>query len=423
MPFAPSRGARSRLRVSVFCTRRLYIHLAILVMVIFILAIIRLMTQVRVTFVHYHMDSDADVELVNLPSSFSAARGAYCLDGSPPAYYYRLSPAESVNFWIVYVPSGAWCVSVEDCYERSLTIRGSSRVAPKALSYDGILSKDCNKNPDFCLWNVLVLLYCDGGSFLGNVSDVLYHESQPVYLRGALVFDTLMEYVVANTGLGDAEQVVLAGSSAGGTAALIHADRLRSRLPQSVKTLHVLVDGAMFVDVPSIDGEHMMADTFQSVYKLHSLKFSASIRECTQVQKVEDEWKCLFPEVYHPFVFTPLFFINSVYDRWQRRFELNISCNAFACPSDHIRYVHNLKDAVLGLAKKITRSRKNGVFLTMCPLHVLLVKQCFSDPDLGNPTLQSSVASWLQHDTEQAHVKSLPDLETAIEVCQGTINC
>lgn len=91
MAFAPSRGARSRLRVSVFCTRRLYIHLAILVMVIFILAIIRLMTQVRVTFVHYHMDSDADAELVNLPLSFSTVRGAYCLDGSPPAYYYRLS--------------------------------------------------------------------------------------------------------------------------------------------------------------------------------------------------------------------------------------------------------------------------------------------------------------------------------------------
>ncbi|CAG5121807.1 unnamed protein product, partial [Candidula unifasciata] len=270
MVFAPLRGNRSQLlRISMFCTRRLYIHLAIIVMVVFILAIIRLMTQVRVTFVHFHMNSDADVELVNLPLSFSSVRGAYCLDGSPPAYYYRFSPA--VNFWIVYLPSGAWCVSEEDCYERSLTKLGSSHEAPNVLYYNGILSKDCKKNPDFCLWNVLVLLYCDGGSFLGNVSDIVYYKSKPLYIRGALVFDTLIEYLIANTGLGAAEQVVLAGSSAGGTAALIHADRLRSRLPLSVKTLHVLVDGAMFVDVPSITGKRLMATTFQAVYKLHSL--------------------------------------------------------------------------------------------------------------------------------------------------------
>ena len=60
--------------------------------------------------------------------------------------------------------------------------------------------------------------------------------------------------------------------SAGGIGALVHADRLRSRLPPSVKTLHALVDASIFVDVPDVDGLHTMAKIFKAFYYLHSLK-------------------------------------------------------------------------------------------------------------------------------------------------------
>ena len=40
---------------------------------------------------HVHLESDTDGELVILPSHFAKSRGAVCLDGSPPAYFYRQS--------------------------------------------------------------------------------------------------------------------------------------------------------------------------------------------------------------------------------------------------------------------------------------------------------------------------------------------
>ena len=46
--------------------------------------------------------------------------------------------------------------------------KGSSNMAKMSLAYDGILSHDCQQNPDFCMWNVVAFLYCDGGSFLGK---------------------------------------------------------------------------------------------------------------------------------------------------------------------------------------------------------------------------------------------------------------
>ena len=198
-----------------FSTKRLIIYAILIMGVIILLVILRLLSQIRLTFVQYHMESDTDAELVTLPKSFSRQRGAYCLDGSPPAYYFRPSPILSSKLWMIHLPGGAWCTSEQDCFERSLTPLGSSHVAPTSITMDGALSKNCNNNPDFCLWNVVVFLYCDGGSFLGNQSNNVEIKSRSLYMRGAPVFDALIEYLTSTTGLKDAEQIILSGTSAG----------------------------------------------------------------------------------------------------------------------------------------------------------------------------------------------------------------
>ncbi|CAL1544717.1 unnamed protein product, partial [Lymnaea stagnalis] len=88
MVFVPVRFSRPQLVPPLLCSRRLYVHLALLMVIICMLALIRLMSQVKVNFVHYHLESDPDAELVTLPSVYANSRGAFCLDGSPPAYYF-----------------------------------------------------------------------------------------------------------------------------------------------------------------------------------------------------------------------------------------------------------------------------------------------------------------------------------------------
>lgn len=58
---------------------------------------------------------------------------------------------------------------------RSLTELGSSHVARTSMPLDGLLSNNCEINPDFCYWNVVVLQYCDGSSFLGTCSMFVYN--------------------------------------------------------------------------------------------------------------------------------------------------------------------------------------------------------------------------------------------------------
>jgi hypothetical protein len=65
---------------------------------------------------------------------------------------------------------GGWCKGgIEDCYNRSFTPHGTTKLWPDTHPLDGFLSDDPTVNPDFHDWNMVYVIYCDGGSFAGNV--------------------------------------------------------------------------------------------------------------------------------------------------------------------------------------------------------------------------------------------------------------
>lgn len=51
---------------------------------------------------------------------------------------------------------------------RSKSALGSSLKTEMSMPLEGVMSSDCTTNPDFCLWHMVDLLYCDGGSYLGS---------------------------------------------------------------------------------------------------------------------------------------------------------------------------------------------------------------------------------------------------------------
>jgi hypothetical protein len=82
----------------------------------------------------------------------------------------RPGSGESAEKWIVHLMGGGWCNrGVLDCYMRSMTNLGTTNVWPDTYSLNGFLSDDPTVNPDFHDWNIVYVIYCDGGSFAGNV--------------------------------------------------------------------------------------------------------------------------------------------------------------------------------------------------------------------------------------------------------------
>lgn len=106
--------------------------------------------------------------ILNIVAICSVLKGAVCLDGSPPGYYYRAGSGDGADKWIVHFIGGGWCQTTEECYERSFTSSGSSSPWSDGQVLHGLLSDDETLNPDFYNWNAVSVIYCDGGSFSGN---------------------------------------------------------------------------------------------------------------------------------------------------------------------------------------------------------------------------------------------------------------
>lgn len=136
-----------------------------------------------------------------------------------------------------------------------------------------------------------------------------------------------------------------------------------------------------------------------------------SVQECSKTHVKANAWRCLFPSVYHDFIFTPTFYINSVYDSWSRINLLHIPCYADKCPDKSVPAMSRWRNAVVALAQSIATSEKHGVFLSQCSAHTTLTKNNFFNHHVatgrkkgdraiegnGFTTLQRSLNMWLQH--------------------------
>lgn len=396
MTFVPiGNFQRPQLRSMSCGCQRIYVQLICFLVFVLLIMVIRMVTNMRVVFVQYHMASDTDGELVLLPADFAASQGAYCLDGSPPGYYIRYGKSPNINKWMIYLPGGAWCTSVEDCYSRSFSDLGSSTDAPALSAFSGILSASEKDNPDFHKWNMVKFMYCDGSSFLGNRSGTLNYKSKHIYLRGFAVFNALIDHLIKHTDLSSADNVILAGSSAGGLGALINGDFLRDKL-SSIESLHVILDGMMFTDQPSVTGEHVMANLLKNTFYFHNIKDTASIKDCTSEMTPTEQWKCLLPEYYYKHVYTPAFFIQSFHDTWYFSHALGIQCSTTECKSSD--KINKNRQTVLSLMQQVMGSDGDGLFASSCPFHWVLLKSTFYENlNINGTTVRDVVGQWYFH--------------------------
>ncbi|KAG5517696.1 hypothetical protein RHGRI_038172 [Rhododendron griersonianum] len=114
--------------------------------------------------------SDVNVGITYVGTA--VAKGAVCLDGSPPAYHLDKGFGAGRNKWLVHHEGGGWCSNMSTCLSRKDTRLGSSKKMEKLLPFIGILSSQRKFNPDFYNWNRVLVRYCDGASFTGDVEEV-----------------------------------------------------------------------------------------------------------------------------------------------------------------------------------------------------------------------------------------------------------
>ncbi|KAK9716068.1 hypothetical protein RND81_06G209200 [Saponaria officinalis] len=239
----------------------------------------------------------------------AVANGAVCLDGSPPAYHFDKGFGVGLNNWLLHLEGGAWCNNANTCLDRAHTPLGSSKLMSTEYNFSGILSNNAQHNPDFYNWNRVVVRYCDGSSYTGDVDAV--DPVTKIFYRGARVWRAVMDDLLAK-GMKNARNAVLAGCSAGGLGAILQCDNLRALLPPAAN-VKCVSDGGFFINTVDVTGGRPLQKFFAEVAMTHGSEKHLP-EPCTSKFGPE---LCMFPQYAARDIQTPLFLLNSAYDSWQ----------------------------------------------------------------------------------------------------------
>ncbi|XP_068661375.1 pectin acetylesterase 8-like isoform X3 [Aristolochia californica] len=333
----------------------------------------------------------------------AVAKGAVCLDGSPPAYHFDHGFGTGINNWLIQIEGGGWCNNVTTCLERSKGRLGSSKQMVKQLAFSAILSNKAKFNPDFYNWNRVKVRYCDGASFTGDIEKV--DPTTNLHYRGARVFVAIMEDLLAK-GMKNAENALLSGCSAGGLTSILHCDSFRALLPMGVK-VKCLSDAGYFVNVLDITGTPHIQQFYNEVVTFHGSAKNLPV-SCTARMMIPS--LCFFPQNVVPQIHTPLFILNAAYDSWQIK---NVVAPGVAdphglwseckkdvknCDTSQIQTMQRFRSAFLQAFDAVGRSPERGFFINSCYTHCQSEQQMFwlmdDSPKLANTSIWNAVGDW-----------------------------
>ncbi|XP_020263712.1 pectin acetylesterase 8-like isoform X2 [Asparagus officinalis] len=343
------------------------------------------------------------VDITYLESAIE--KGAVCLDGSPPAYHLSPGFGSGVNNWLVHMEGGGWCNNVTTCLDRKDTRLGSSNKMEKQFNFSAILSNNRSFNPDLYNWNRVLIRYCDGSSFTGDVERV--DPATDLHYRGARIWLAIMEDLLAK-GLKNANNALLSGCSAGGLASILHCDRFRAFLPKDAKKQWKDITGK----------EHIKA-FYDDVVKTHGSVRSLPSSCISHL----GPGMCFFPQYAAPLIDTPLFMLNPAYDTWQigniwipdtadpNGTWNNCKFDIRHCSSIQLQIFQDFRIKFLNVLSLVGNSSSKGIFINSCYNHCQTENQELwfgaDSPVLDNITIAKAVGNWF-YDRSSFHKIDCP---------------
>ena len=180
----------------------------------------------------------ADMSLITLPQS---TLGGKCLDGTQAGYYFE--EGTQTSLYVIALEGGGYCNTEGLAKKRVGTDLGGSNKWPSkkdgSEQDSAFLDTDCDTNPDFCQANRVLIPYCTGDTHLGRRHEDL-HESFGMYFDGRLNFEAIVNKLIADHGMGNAANILLTGTSAGGIGTFHNVDWLAEHVPNAnVKAIPV----------------------------------------------------------------------------------------------------------------------------------------------------------------------------------------
>ncbi|XP_042013851.1 pectin acetylesterase 8-like [Salvia splendens] len=357
-------------------------------------------------FIISHVDgqnASQQLSITFIADAITKGAGKICLDGTPGAYYFSKGFGDGINSWMIFLPGGAWCATNEGCLNKSSTDLGSNK-NPPPLPLGTFQSTNKTINPDFYNWNIVQIRYCDGASFMADVEAV--NPETNLHLRGRRIFTSVIEELKSTQGMSNAENALLIGNSAGGLATILNCDRFHSFLPGACR-VKCISDSGFFIRAEHLRGAQDNAiDNFRKVVLFHELAQFLP-ESCTQRLAPE---LCFFPENVVNDIRTPLFLLNSDFDKYQiskyvapnspNEVGWNNCTTEFSklssCTENQHHIIMDFQTTFMETLEKLDDNPSRGLFITSCYIHDFIYKppNWQRIPALQNKTIQQALGDW-----------------------------
>jgi O-palmitoleoyl-L-serine hydrolase len=127
------------------------------------------------------------------------------------------------------------------------------------------------------------------------------------------------------------------------------------------------------------------------------------IPECNELYP-DELWKCMFAQYIHPFITTPLFTPQSLYDSWSLYNIVGIRCidgvSLARCGKDELALIEAYHQKTLQVLFEISSKNQNGVWGPVCINHCYLSNSYYSSQNYRIPlgsdySLIRSVQQWM----------------------------
>lgn len=232
---------------------------------------------------------------------------------------------------------------------------------------------------------------------------------------GALILEEVIKELMT-AGLRDAKQLVLAGSSAGGTGVLLNVDRVAEMMAAAGSSAYVrgLSDSGWFLETDSLDSpnddcsDFLFCNPSLSIKRGSKLWRSYTPRACTEVYGQAHSWKCFFGFRIHETLKSPVFIFQWLYDKAQ----LTVGMGG---PPREIRHWNYMQK--IGRLTRVSLRNATTVFAPACYAHMVLLQSDWKQVQVRNTKLSRCIQCWLksadaqQQETEQTRSQEMPSAD------------
>ncbi|KPJ19827.1 Protein notum-like [Papilio machaon] len=299
-----------------------------------------------------------------------------CNDGSPAGFYFRRG--SNSQHWVVYLEGGGYCWDEASCAARWRRRPGlmSSARWPRARRPPALLSADPTANPLWHASNHVLLPYCSSDMWAGTRLTAV---NGSFIFAGRLIVRSVLADLLR---LGLAGRLLLVGSSAGGAGVMLNADAIRRALRPHGVRVAAIADSGWFLDRPAKGRRSFSTD---AVARLgHSYWRGSPPTSCVR-EFSERPWLCYFGYRLYPYIRTPLFVFQYLFDSAQ------LTAEGVRAPRTRAQWddVHQT-GAALRSSLKTVRS----TFAPACIAHGALARPEWLAINVSGVTLPQAISCW-----------------------------